>query len=65
MSEEDQKRLFDPFFSSKKTSYGIGLSVTQRLVKENKGSIEVESEIGKGTSMIIKLPVEDLREGAE
>lgn len=55
---EMKDKLFDPFYSSKKTSYGIGLSVTDRLVKENRGEIKVFSEVSKGTTFVIYMPIE-------
>lgn len=51
-------KLFDPFYSSKKTGYGIGLSVTDRLVRENRGDIKLESEDGKGTIVTIYMPTD-------
>lgn len=53
---EMKDKLFDPFYSSKKTSYGIGLSVTHRLVRENKGEIKIFSEVNKGTTVLIYMP---------
>lgn len=56
--DEIMNKLFDPFFTSKKSGYGIGLSVTDRLVKENKGEIKLFSEINKGTTVVIYMPME-------
>lgn len=49
-------KAFDPFFTSKKTGYGIGLSVTDRLVKDNGGTIKLTSEENKGTDVEIIVP---------
>ncbi len=54
--EEILSKLFDPFFTSKKTGYGIGLSVTDRLIKDNGGRINLTSEEGIGTAVEIILP---------
>ncbi len=56
---QDLDRIFDPFFSSKakKIRTGLGLSITYVLVLELGGQIKVESELGKGTSFIIALPI--------
>ncbi|WP_353094513.1 transporter substrate-binding domain-containing protein [Tissierella praeacuta] len=56
--EEMLDKLFDPFYSSKKTGYGIGLSVTERLIKENNGDIKLESKDGQGTIATIYIPTE-------
>jgi len=56
---QDLDRIFDPFFSSKakKIRTGLGLSITYVLVLELGAQIKVESELGKGTSFIIALPI--------
>lgn len=56
---EHLDKIFDPFFSTKKESEGtgIGLSVVQDLVKQHEGSIQVESQVGKGTIFHIRLPL--------
>jgi signal transduction histidine kinase len=57
MDEKTRKRLFQPFFSSKGTrGTGLGLSVTQKIVSEHCGRVEVESEEGKGSTFRILLP---------
>jgi len=49
--------IFDPFFTTKeKKGYGLGLFIVYNLIKNHGGEIEVESEVGKGTTFIIKLP---------
>lgn len=50
--------IFDPFFSTKGVSgTGLGLSVSYGILKNHKGSIRVESEVGVGTTFTIELPV--------
>lgn len=56
IEKEELGKLFDPFYSSKNSGYGIGLSITDRLVRENNGNIKIESDIGQGTRVIIQLP---------
>lgn len=51
-------KVFDPFSSTKKSGTGLGLSVSHRIVQDHKGSISVESEVGKGTTFTIRLPKE-------
>jgi PAS domain S-box-containing protein len=58
ISMQDQPYIFDPFFSSKASGIGIGLSKAQRIVKEHRGEVFVHSGIGKGTTVDIRLPVQ-------
>jgi signal transduction histidine kinase len=57
--EADIKRIFDPFFSTKKKAggTGLGLSITYGLVQELGGTMAVESEVGKGTTFTIIMPL--------
>jgi two-component system sensor histidine kinase HydH len=54
--EEDLKRVFDPFFTSKSTGTGIGLSISKRFVEAVQGSITVENQGAGGTLVTITLP---------
>lgn len=57
MDERTRQRIFEPFFSGKRSKgTGLGLSVTQKIVHEHGGRIEVESEEGKGSTFRIFLP---------
>lgn len=62
ISQENLIRVFDPFFTTKKVGKGtgLGLSISYRIVEKHGGYIEVKSEIGKGTSFIIKLPAGEI-----
>jgi two-component system NtrC family sensor kinase len=64
--EPDLKRIFEPFFSTKtkKGGTGLGLSLTQNFVREMGGTMTVDSELGKGTTFKITLPLKmETKEG--
>jgi two-component system NtrC family sensor kinase len=57
MDKETQARLFDPMFSTKGgKGTGLGLLVTGKLVEEHKGSIDINTRLGQGTTFIVRLP---------
>lgn len=56
ITPENLKNLFMPFFSTKKEGTGLGLSICYNIIKNHGGNIEVESQVGKGTTFTIKLP---------
>jgi len=64
--QADLKRIFDPFFSTKKKAggTGLGLSITFSLVQELGGSMTVESEVGKGTTFTITMPIKGPKKAA-
>ena len=56
---EHQSKIFEPYFSTKQTGFGLGLAVAKKVVEEHGGSISVESQVGEGTTFTIKLPAAD------
>jgi signal transduction histidine kinase/ActR/RegA family two-component response regulator len=66
MSEETRKRVFDPFFTTKGVKgTGLGMSVAFGIISRHGGNIEIQSEEGKGTTFVIRLPIgQEVRERA-
>jgi two-component system NtrC family sensor kinase len=58
IAEEDKENIFEPFFTTKEEGKGVGLglSVVYGIISRHKGTIEVESEIGKGSTFKVTLP---------
>jgi signal transduction histidine kinase len=57
----DLPNLFEPFFTTRPSGTGLGLSTSQALLRQHGGAISVESELGKGTVVTILIPVEKRR----
>jgi two-component system NtrC family sensor kinase len=59
IKEEDKKRLFEPFFSTKEVGKGtgLGLAISYSIIQKHKGKIEVQRQSEKGSTFIVQLPV--------
>jgi CheY-like chemotaxis protein len=58
MSDEVRSRIFDPFFTTKgKAGMGLGLAVSYGIVRRHEGTVEVDSDVTRGTTFRIKLPI--------
>jgi len=57
ISHENLLHVFDPFFTTKENGSGLGLSVSYRIIREHRGTMEITSAIGQGTAIKILLPL--------
>lgn len=57
IAQEDLKRVFQPYFTTKQLGIGLGLALTKRVVEEHHGAIRIDSRPGDGTIVTLSLPV--------
>jgi signal transduction histidine kinase len=57
MDRKTMSRLFEPFFTTKKRGTGLGLSIVRQIIDLHGGTIDVQSNVGKGTTFKIELPL--------
>ena len=60
MDETALKNLFNPFFTTKENGVGLGMALTQKIVEDHHGTIEVISAFGKGATFILRFPVAEV-----
>ena len=53
---EQQERIFTPYFTTKSSGSGIGLSVVRQIIEKHDGEVSLESLVGSGTTFYLKLP---------
>ena len=63
ISPENLEKIFNPFFTTKAQGQGLGLAVCKRLVEAQGGGIMVKSNLGKGTTFTLKLPINGVKDG--
>jgi signal transduction histidine kinase len=57
IKDADRERVFEPFFTTKTRGTGLGLTIAKRIVNEHGGEIQLESEEGGGTKVLVRLPL--------
>jgi signal transduction histidine kinase len=60
--EDRQNKVFVPYFTTKSTGTGIGLSITKQIIENHNGKIYFESKENIGTSFYLELPLPELKE---
>ena len=55
--KEQRDHIFEPFYTTKEEGTGLGLNISQSLIQQHGGEITVDSEVGQGTTVSIKLPL--------
>ena len=56
MDQNTLNHLFNPFFTTKESGTGLGLSVSYSIIRNHGGSIAVDSQVGSGTEFVITFP---------
>ena len=57
MTEETRARIYEPFFTTRRGGTGLGMSVVFGVVQDHRGAIEVDSAVGRGTTVRVRLPL--------
>ena len=55
---QDLEKVFQPYFTTKEAGIGLGLAITERIIKEHGGGLEVRSQRGEGTTFTVRLPMQ-------
>jgi signal transduction histidine kinase len=58
IGDHDLERVFEPFFSTRRKGKGtgLGLSIVRNIVAQHRGTIDIDSELGRGTTVLVTLP---------
>lgn len=59
IAQDELERIFQPFYTTKAHGIGLGLPITRRLIEDHHGSILVESQLGYGTTVSVRLPLSE------
>jgi two-component system NtrC family sensor kinase len=67
IAEENQEKIFEPFFTTRARGTGLGLAITKQIIEQHRGKIVLESKVGQGTTITVRLPLsrEDELDGPE
>jgi signal transduction histidine kinase len=59
MDAETTRRLFEPFYTTKKTGTGLGMAIARKIAELHRGDLSVSSRKGEGTRITVRLPLND------
>jgi signal transduction histidine kinase len=65
ISPQDITKIFDPFYTTKSMGVGLGLAISKKIIEDHGGRIAVESELSKGTTFTVSLPVQNQEVGTK
>lgn len=65
ISDDVLKNIFTPFYTTKEKGSGLGLALTQRIIKQHRGTLEIETKLGLGTEIYFRLPYSEAVETQE
>ena len=57
ISDEDKGKLFEPYYSTRKSGTGLGLTIVNTIIADHNGYIRVKDHVPQGTTFLIELPV--------
>lgn len=57
ITEEHAGKIFDPLFTTKTQGTGLGLSICEKIIAQHRGTIEVDSQLGRGTTFTVSIPL--------
>jgi signal transduction histidine kinase len=58
MDDETLSRLFEPFYTTKKTGTGLGMAISKKIAELHRGDLRVVSRLGEGTKVTVRLPID-------
>jgi signal transduction histidine kinase len=58
ITAQDQEKVFDPFFTTKKGGTGLGLAIVHSIASAHRGTVSIQSEMGRGTTVIMEFPAQ-------
>mgnify|MGYP002060138165 FL=1 len=61
ISKDDLSKVFEPYYTTKKTGHGIGMMIVHRIMRDHGGDVGIDSKVGAGTIVTLRFPRKSLR----